>query len=158
MAGYAVVVTFTIGTLIATKNKIIPLILGLSLIALISGLILNIPVVKEAADAFALRWELAANSEVTNSDGGNLGVAQELFTGRILGQYTEPLIKKDSYPLIGKGIGLGSNIGAVRLLGSRQLTLSENSWGRQMDELVFFLAQVLLHGDYYLPILSSESH
>lgn len=143
MANYGIVLITTLLILITTKTKILSLIYGLFLVYLISILTLNVPVVREAADAFALRWELAARSEASTAE-GNTEVVADLFQGRILSKYTEPILKRDEYPLLGRGIGMGSNIGAVRLAGARGHLLSESSWGKQIDELGLFLGTVFI--------------
>ena len=143
MANYAIVLIVSLIILITTKTKILSLISGLILAYLISVLALNVPFVKEAADAFALRWELAARSEASTAE-GNAEVVGDLIQGRVLTRYTEPYLNRDNYPLLGRGIGMGSNIGAVRLRGARMHLLSESSWGRQMDELGLFLGTIFI--------------
>jgi hypothetical protein len=40
-----------------------------------------------------------------------------------------------SQPIFGQGIGMGSNVGAMLLSGSRTFLLSEGEWGRTIEEL-----------------------
>ena len=117
LANYAVIFATTIAVLIFTRSKINSLIAGLFVVYLIATMALRIPVVQEAADAFSLRWQLAAGAAKNNK--GNAEIVESQLRGRVLGQYTEPFKHRDSYPLLGHGIGMGSNIGAVRLTGSK---------------------------------------
>ena len=108
LANYAVIFATTIAVLIFTRSKINSLIAGLFVVYLIATMALRIPVVQEAADAFSLRWQLAAGAAKNNK--GNAEIVESQLRGRVLGQYTEPFKHRDSYPLLGHGIGMGSNI------------------------------------------------
>ncbi|WP_186493472.1 hypothetical protein [Synechococcus sp. A15-62] len=142
LANYAVVFAATIMVLIFTRSKINSLIVGLFVVYFIATMVLRIPVVQEAADAFSLRWQLAAGAAKT--DKGNVEIVESQLRGRVLGQYTEPFKHRDSYPLLGRGIGMGSNIGAVRLTGTKGFLLAESSWGKQMDELGLFIGTLFI--------------
>ena len=91
MANYAMIVIVTTLVLIITRTKIVSLIFGIFIVYTISIVALNVPLVKDAADAFALRWELAARSETKADSENNAEVIGGLLQGRVLGQYTAPL-------------------------------------------------------------------
>ena len=61
-----------------------------------------------------------------------------------MGQYTAPIVYRDTYRILGRGIGMGSNIGAVRLSGDRGLLLGETSWGKQMGELGLLIGTIFI--------------
>lgn len=142
LANYAVVLATTIVVLIFTRSKINSLFVGLFVVYFIATMALRIPVVQEAADAFSLRWQLAAGAAKTNK--GNVEIVESQLRTRVLGQYTEPFIHRDRYPLLGRGIGMGSNVGAVRLSGKKGFLLAESSWGKQMDELGLFIGTLFI--------------
>ena len=144
MANYAIVLLATMFISITTRTRILSLVYGLIIIYFLSIAALSIPLVKEATDAFALRWELAAQSEASTQAEGNVEVVGELLQGRVLSKYTAPIVHRDTYPLLGHGIGMGSNIGAVRLSGKRGLLLEESSWGKQMGELGLFVGTIFI--------------
>ena len=158
MANYAIVFVSTMIISIVTRTRILSLIYGLIVVYFLSLAALNVPLVKDASDAFALRWELAAQAEASDGSESNAEVVGDLLQGRVLSQYTAPIIHRDSYPLLGHGIGMGSNIGAVRLSGNREFLLGETSWDKQMGELGLFLGTIFIFWrislSYYIVRLS----
>ena len=142
MANYAIVLICTVVTLLVTRSNIKSLLIGLGIVIIISNLALNIPIVKEASMAFALRWELAAG--VDRESEGDAAVVEHQLKSRVLHGYLEPIEERDKYSLLGRGIGLGSNIGAVRLSGKKQFLSSEGSWAKTMDEKGLFLGTAFL--------------
>ena len=92
--------------------------------------------------AFALRWELVAG--VDRGSEGDAAVVEHQLKSRVLHSYLEPIEERDKYSLLGRGIGLGSNIGAVRLSGKKQFLSSEGSWAKTMDEKGLFLGTAFL--------------
>ena len=146
MVSYAIVFIVTVLILISTKEKIASLITTFIIVYLLATAALNIPLVKEASDAFAVRWALAAQAESDEAVGGdedNSGLFGSL-SKRVFKQFTAPLVHADSYKLLGRGIGMGSNIGAVRLSGKQGFLLDESSWGKQMGELGLFIGPIFI--------------
>ncbi len=142
MANYGTVLIFTTVILLFTQTNIKSLLAGIISVLIISNLALNIPIVKEASIAFALRWELAAG--VDRESEGDVAVVENQLRNRVLGNYLEPIEHRDEYTLLGRGIGLGSNIGAVRMTGKKQFLSAEGSWGKTMDEKGLFLGTAVL--------------
>jgi hypothetical protein len=85
--------------------------------------------VQEAQDAFLSRW-----TEANHQEGGAKGVSEALKVRMQSGTLDELQIIFDQ-PIFGQGIGLGSNVGAMRITGSRDFLVSESAWGMLIGEL-----------------------
>lgn len=85
--------------------------------------------IQDAQEAFLARW-----TDANYQEGGSKG-ATEAFKTRMLSNTLDELQKILDQPLMGKGIGLGSNVGAMRVSGSRDFLVSESSWGMLIGEL-----------------------
>ncbi len=111
------------------------LLVGLSLLVLT-----QVGLFKEGTEVLSTRWEMAASSE--RAGGG--------MAGRILNSLVSPLMVLPSVPLLGEGLGVGTNVGAHLLTGHTQFLLAEEEWGRLVLEmgplvgLAFILFRVTL--------------
>lgn len=86
-----------------------------------------LPVFHEGRDVFLSRWDTAAQQ-----GGGN---AWESISDRIFGGLLRPLHTMARAPLFGRGIGVGSNVGAKLLSGSVGFLLAEDEWNKVILEL-----------------------
>ena len=89
MANYAVVLVTTVFISIFTRTRILLLFFGLIIVYFLSFAALSVPLVKDAADAFALRWG-GSTVEVSAKAEGNVEVVGELLQGQLLSKYTAP--------------------------------------------------------------------
>ena len=85
--------------------------------------------VQDAQEAFLARW-----TDANYQEGGSQGVT-EAFKTRMLSNTLDEIRRIVDQPIMGKGIGLGSNVGAMRVSGSRDFLVSESSWGMLIGEL-----------------------
>jgi len=85
--------------------------------------------VQDAQEAFLARW-----AEANSQEGGSKGFT-EAFKSRMQSNTIDELQKILDQPLLGQGIGLGSNVGAMRVRGARDFLVSESAWGMLIGEL-----------------------
>jgi hypothetical protein len=86
-----------------------------------------LPITQEAWTVFMSRWDTAA-AEVQGDAWGSL-------TSRVAAGFTAPFQLLLDVPVMGFGIGLGSNFAAKYLSGKMGFLLSENEWERVIQEL-----------------------
>jgi hypothetical protein len=79
------------------------------------------------------RWNNAAATEAQGDErlGGALGVVEN----RILPEYSKAFNNLDQIPLLGYGIGMGTQVGSQRLAGGSGFQLGEGSWESSIGEL-----------------------
>ncbi|WP_207423417.1 hypothetical protein [Desertivirga brevis] len=80
-----------------------------------------------ATEAFLHRFETANEIE-----GGLEGVLGDRYMGGMLGAIAGVPVK---IPLVGFGIGMGTNVGAMLLTGDVVFLISEEEWGRLIGEM-----------------------
>ncbi|WP_195809206.1 hypothetical protein [Hymenobacter polaris] len=80
-----------------------------------------------AMAAFTDRFENANESEG--------GLVEGVFLDRYLGGFLGSLLGSASVPFFGFGLGMGTNVGAMLLTGSRTFLIAEGEWGRIIGEL-----------------------
>ncbi len=97
-----------------------------------------LPVVKEAQEVFSARWEEAAEAE--SEDGGVSGVLDKRVAGYTIGAVAAAW----DAPLLGSGIGLGTNVGAMRATGKRKFLIAEGAWPSTIGELGPILGLILI--------------
>lgn len=96
-------------------------VLGLVILAVVS----HTALLNEGIETFKARWALASQFEAQS---GGIG-------GRYFGDLIRPFLVLDRVPLLGYGIGCGTNVGAQLLAGSASsFLLSESEWGRLIYE------------------------
>lgn len=94
-------------------------------VSFITFLVLSqIDSVQEALNTFQQRVELAGQAE-----GGWSG-----FMNRVLQIFIEPFENLESTPLIGFGLGVGTNVGSYLLTNEKQFLLAEGEWSRMVLE------------------------
>lgn len=133
LAGYLLVLTATIAALLLTRTPISRLVSGLVALALAVGVATSIPAFQDTSTAFLVRWELA--STLDRQQAGDVGIAIDQIQNRVLPGFTEPLSKLDVVPFTGYGIGIGTNVGAERIVGGRTFLAGEGAWESTLGEL-----------------------
>jgi len=101
---------------------------------LLVGLVASqLPFFSDAAGSFSQRWEDASRSE---------GDVQEVLSLRVLGSFQSAFESAETAPLLGKGIGMGSNFASVLISGKASFMLAEGEWERVVLEFgpIFGLA------------------
>jgi len=98
----------------------------------------RIPVVQDAQKAFAARWEMATEAEGEGE--GVQGVLERRVGGSTVGAVGEAF----DAPLLGYGIGLGTNFGATRVAGKKAFLVAEGAWPSTIGELGPLLGLILL--------------
>lgn len=112
--------------------------LGFAIVAVIAFSLSETPLFNEAKEAFSARW-----NDATEIEGGNRGVVGVLDV-RILGAFKDGFDIANETPLFGRGIGMGTNIGAMRMSGALDFLISETEWGLVMGELGLFLGALYI--------------
>lgn len=136
LAGYLLVITALIATLAIGRVKLLPLISGLFAVVIAYGLATTLPAFQDTSSAFLARWEGAgAASGVRREEVGDVGIATNQIQERILPTLTGPFSRLESIPLLGYGVGMGSNVGAQRLGANRGFLLGEGGWEVSVAEL-----------------------
>lgn len=79
----------------------------------------------EGMNVLSTRFKAASGTE---SDSGGMA-------GRFLDSLLSPLRSIEAVPLLGNGLGLGTNVGAVLTQGEAGFLLSEGEWGRILLEM-----------------------
>ena len=83
-----------------------------------------IPFFDQGIEIFSARVETANSAEASSG-----GIVSRFFNG-----FLNPFSQVDRIPLLGFGLGMGTNVGAVLLTGKAQFLLSEGEWGRVIFE------------------------
>jgi hypothetical protein len=96
------------------------------LVALASS---QLPIFRDAQRAFTARWESATKTE--GGEEGVRGVLRERVGEGTLGA----LMRAFEAPVLGHGIGLGTNVGAMRTRGRMGFTIGEGAWPVTLAEL-----------------------
>ena len=140
MAGVAAL-TLVAGTSHAVR--VAGLLKIVAVVALAGFLVLQLPFFHEAVDTMSDRWQQASRAE---------GDVEQVFGKRVLGNMESALEEAGDTPLLGRGIGMGSNFAAVSTTGDVAFLLGENEWERVVAEfgplagLLFMGARVALAG------------
>lgn len=135
---YALVSSLAVFACILAGKAIKNFLLSLSIIVIMAIFLSKTPLFNEANEAFFARWE-----DATDQEGGARGVLGVLDI-RVLGAFKEGLDLAKETPLFGNGIGMGTNVGAMRLSGSVDFLISESEWGLLMGELGVFLGTLYI--------------
>lgn len=136
LAGYLLVMTAVIATLVIARVKLLPLVAGLAAVMIAFGLATTVPAFQDTSAAFLARWEGAgAASGAVREEVGDLGIATDQLRDRVLPSFTRPFGSLERIPLLGYGVGMGSNVGAQRLGASGGFLLGEGGWEVILGEL-----------------------
>ena len=136
-AGFALLAPFAFLSNPAGMFRFIKMVTGLCIVAVV---LLQTQTVHSAMDTMQRRWRGASGAE---------GSVAEVLQARVLNASTESFSSAGSIPLLGRGVGMGSNAAAALTTGSVGLLLGEGEWTRIMFEFgplggsVFLLIRVL---------------
>ena len=92
-------------------------------------------VFQHSSEVLSYRFESASKSE---------GGLQGTLIDRFLGGLVSAVMDANSQELFGKGIGLGTNVGAKYTTGKIQFLVAEGEWGRTVGELGPILGLTLI--------------
>lgn len=125
-------------TMLAVLRK--PQYIGKMLVAVSAGVIAlaimsQISLFNTATKAFTDRFTNASGSE-----GGLKGTLGTRAVGGTVASITESV----NQPILGYGIGMGTNVGSMLLSGSKTFLISEGEWGRETGELGPILGLLLI--------------
>ena len=136
LAAYLLVLVSLIVTLLISRVRILPLVSGLAAVLMAFGLATTLPAFQDSSAAFLARWEGAgAASGADRQEVGDVGIATNQLQNRVLPGFTQPFSDLDRIPLLGNGIGMGSNVGAQRLGDGKGFLLGEGGWEVSIGEL-----------------------
>jgi hypothetical protein len=96
--------------------------IGFSVLAVFALIFSQLEFFQEAQTVFSARWENARISEA-----GDAGVGA-ILAKRVGGTLLEAFKISDDVGLLGKGIGLGTNVGAMRATGEKGFVVAEGAW------------------------------
>jgi hypothetical protein len=85
--------------------------------------------VQEAQEAFEVRWH-EANEIESQGEGALEALRQRTQSGTL-----DEIKRAFDQPVLGHGIGLGTNVGAMRVSGFQDFLVSEGAWGNLIGEL-----------------------
>ena len=152
LAGYVIVIASVIVAFLLARSNISSLLYGLLGIFLSILLATNLPIFQVTSEAFLERWGLAgASTGADRTRDGDLGVAIDQISDRILPSITGPLSNLDSLPFFGLGVGYSSNVAAQRFVGKLTFLAGEYSYEATLLELgyplgLFFIFWRILLG------------
>jgi hypothetical protein len=135
---YVGVVVAALASSVLAGRNIKNLLVGGVVLVAVSFVATSLPVVKDAQKAFEARWERA-----TESEGGEEGV-QGVLEKRVGGSTLGAVANAFNAPLLGHGIGLGTNVGAMRFAGKRTFLVGEGAWPNMIGELGPVLGLILI--------------
>jgi hypothetical protein len=142
LAGYIQVVAALVVALLLSRSRLIPVLSGFMVLFLAGSIAVTIPAFQETSGAFLQRWENAASSESPDDD--RLGGAVGVFDSRVIPIFTRPFEQFHAIPILGYGVGMGTQVAANRLTGSSGFQLGESSWDSSVAELGILLGPAFL--------------
>jgi hypothetical protein len=144
MLGTAVVAVAFVCALPFATAKASGLVRTLLLLALVGAGLSRVPAFREGTDVFMMRWDSAESTPGASAWSGVMN--------RTVNGFTNPVYFMRNAPLLGHGIGTGSNVGARLTSGQVGFLLAEEEWGKVLLELgpvlgvAFILLRVVLVG------------
>lgn len=144
MLGTGVVAVAFVCALPFASTKFSGLARSLLLLALIGVGLSRLPAFREGTDVFMMRWDSAESSTGASAWTG--------VVNRTVSGFTNPAYFMQNAPLLGHGIGTGSNVGARLTSGEVGFLLAEEEWGKVLLELgpvlgvAFILLRIVLVG------------
>ena len=145
LANYLMVLSSLFAALLMARTRLIPFMTGLLALLVAVVVATSIPAFQETSEAFTARWELAGEaSGSVREEVGDVGVASDQITKRVLPGLIAPLSNIDNLPFFGYGTGFGSNVGSTRFSGAQAFVLGEGGWEVGLAELGVPLGLALL--------------
>ena len=129
MLGTAIVAAAFLVALPFSSTRLTALTRPLLLLTLVAAVLSQLPVFREGTSVFMMRWDTAASEE------GSGGTAWSNVMDRTVSGFSNPYYFMRAAPLLGYGIGTGSNVGARLASGSVGFMLAEEEWGKVLLEL-----------------------
>ena len=126
---YVIVVIFTAVASSLSGRNIKNFLAGGLLVCFVALAASQLPIFRDAQRAFAARWESATRAE--GGEDGVRGVLRERVGEGTLGALTRAF----EAPVLGHGIGAGTNVGAMRARGRMGFTIGEGAWPVTIAEL-----------------------
>ena len=145
MLGTAIVALAFLGALPFSSARFSSLVRPVMLLVLVGAVLSQLPVFREGTSVFMMRWDTAAREEGT-------GTAWSSVMDRTVNGFSNPYFFMREAPLLGYGIGTGSNVGARLTSGTVGFMLAEEEWGKVLLELGpvigagFILLRLILTG------------
>lgn len=121
VAGFGILACLRVSSM--SPERFIGAVVGLVAVV---GLAQLHPEFRVASEAFMSRWDAS-----TTDHGG----VDEAIVGRIVGDVFGPVQRAFDYPLLGYGIGLGTQVGAKIQTGEKGFALGESEFDRVLAEL-----------------------
>jgi hypothetical protein len=112
------------------------LILAAIVIFLAFLILSQISIFQTATEALTTRFDDAEYSEGATP--------LQAFIDRFTSGISFAIRHSDKIPFFGKGLGMGTNVGALLLTGSITFLISEGEWGRIIGEMGFFLGGIII--------------
>jgi hypothetical protein len=143
---YALVVAMTAFACLLAGKAVKNFLLGFAIVVIIAASLSQTALFNEAQEAFSYRWQ-----DATETEGGHRGVVGVLDV-RVLGAFKDGYDLANQSPLFGQGIGMGTNVGAMRLKGAMEFLVAESEWGLIMGELGVFLGGLYISFRVFIAI------
>lgn len=122
---------------VARKPKYAGRIIGASIIMVLVLVVLSqVSIFQTASEALLTRFSDAESSEGTSP--------LEAFIDRFTAGISYAYRNSASIPFFGKGLGMGTNVGALILSGTITFMISEGEWGRIIGETGFFIGLTII--------------
>ncbi len=136
---YALILFFGIAGSLVAGRAVKNLVIGLVVLCVVGFGVSRLEIFQDASTTFLVRWEGAQNFEGEGE--GVVGVLSK----RIGGTFISALEGFGKAKILGEGIGLGTNVGAMRKTGEKGFLLAEGSLPQIVSELgpVLGLALIL---------------
>jgi hypothetical protein len=126
---YGLVAIFAAAASALAGRAMKSLLTGCVLLAVLAAGISQVELFQEAQEVFMTRWENAQKSDAP--DEGIAGI----LVNRVGGSFMQAFAMSDDVELLGMGIGLATNVGAVRSVGEKGFIVAEGAWPAMVGEL-----------------------
>jgi hypothetical protein len=126
---YALVALFAAAASALAGRAVRSLLAGCLVLAVLAAGISQFELFQEAREVFLARWEKAQRSDAPEEGIGGI------LLNRVGGSFAQAFGMADDVELFGKGIGLATNVGAVRAVGEKSFIVAEGAWPAMVGEL-----------------------
>jgi hypothetical protein len=127
---YALVAIFATTASALAGRAIISFLSGVVLLTVLAAGISQFELFQEAREVFLARWENAQRSDAPDEGG-----ISRILVNRVGGSFAQAIAMVDDVNLFGAGIGLATNVGAVRSIGQKGFVIAEGAWPAMVGEL-----------------------
>lgn len=126
---YGLIFMFGLAGCLLAGRAVKNLLIGLLILCVVGLGVSRLEIFRDATETFQMRWEGAKNFE--GEEEGLAGVLKKRVGGIFIAAF-EGLGRVEVF---GAGIGLGTNVGAMRKTGEKGFLLAEGSWSVILSEL-----------------------